>query len=134
MNQAWPFLIPIVVMVALFTFLSIASWGEERRKEREALYRSEVLKKLADQLGSNAGPVLEFIREQERTELRKKREGLKLGGLITSAAGIGVILLLRAVAAAEPIWVAGAIPLLIGVAMLLYVYVLAPKELPARAA
>ena len=115
----------------IFTFLSIASWAEQRRKERQALYRSEVLKKLSDQPGGNADAVLEFIREEQRTGIRRRREGLKLGGLITSAVGIGVIVLLRGIGGDEPVWLAGVIPLLIGFVLLLYVFVLAPKEPPA---
>lgn len=124
--------IPIVALVAIFTFVSIASWSEERRKEREALYRSEVLKKLSDNLGANAQPVLDFIREEEQNALRKRREGLKLGGLVTLAVGIGVTALLRGIVRDEPVWLVGLIPGLIGLALLLYVLLMAPKPEPPR--
>ena len=38
-------LIPIVGSIALFSFLAVTTWSEARRKEREAYYRAETLKK-----------------------------------------------------------------------------------------
>ncbi len=52
----------------------------------------------------------------------------KLGGLITAAVGIGVMVMIRGLEHDEPAYLAGLVPLLIGVAMLTYGYVLAPKE------
>jgi len=49
----------------IFSFLSIAVWTDARRKEREAFYRSETVKKIAE--SPAAGPlVIEFMREHER--------------------------------------------------------------------
>jgi uncharacterized membrane protein (GlpM family) len=53
---------------------------------------------------------------------------MKLGGLITAAVGIGVIVLLRGLEHEEPVYLVGVIPLLIGLALLAYAFVLAPKE------
>ena len=39
-------LMPAIIVIAVFTFLSIAAWSDARKKEREAFYRSEVRKKL----------------------------------------------------------------------------------------
>ena len=125
--------LPIVGAVALFSFLAIASWSEERRKEREAYYRSEVLKKLADKPESGHGPILAVIREEERNRMIRSREGKKLGGLITAAVGLGVMIFLRAIVDDEgPVWTAGLIPFLIGVVMLIYVMFMAPKPEPRR--
>ena len=41
-------LIPIVGSIALFSFLAVAAWSDARRKEREAYYTSETLKKIAE--------------------------------------------------------------------------------------
>ena len=46
--------------------------------------------------------------------------GLQLGGLVATAVGIGVMALLRGLVHDEPVYLAGVIPLLIGVALLLY--------------
>ncbi len=125
-------ILPIVGAVALFSFLAIASWSEERRKEREAFYRSEVLKKLADKPQSDHGPILAVIREEERNRLIRSREGKKLGGMITAAVGLGLMIFLRMLVGEEPIWAVGLMPFLIGVVMLVYVLFMAPKPEPRR--
>ena len=53
----------VVGLVGLFTFLAVASWSTERRKEREALYRSEAIKKIAEMQGEVSEPVLAVLRE-----------------------------------------------------------------------
>ena len=123
-----PFLIPIVGSIALFSFLGVASWSDARRKEREAYYTSETLKKIAESSGESAKSALELLREQERNAVKRRLEGMKLGGLITAAVGIGVIVLLRGLEHEEPVYLVGVIPLLIGLALLAYAFVLAPKE------
>jgi hypothetical protein len=123
-----PFLIPIVGSIALFSFLGVASWSDARRKEREAYYTSETLKKIAESSGEGARSALELLREQEKNAVKRRLEGMKLGGLITAAVGIGVIILLRGLEHEEPVYLVGVIPLLIGLALLAYAFVLAPKE------
>jgi hypothetical protein len=121
-------MVPIVGSIALFSFLAVASWADARRKEREAYYRSETLKKIAESSAEGATSSMELLREQEKNAAKRRIEGIKLGGLITTAVGIGVILLLHGLEHEEPVYLAGVIPLLIGVAMLAYTYILAPKE------
>ncbi len=122
------FLFLAVASVALFSFLAVSVWTDARRKEREAYYQTETAKKLAESPGAGANAAVELLREQERIGLRRKREGVKLGGLITAAVGIGVMVMLRGLEHNEPAYLVGVVPLLIGVAMLTYGYVLAPKE------
>jgi hypothetical protein len=52
-----------VGLIALFTFLSIAAWTSARRKEREAYYKSEAIKKIAEMQGTTSEPVLQVLRE-----------------------------------------------------------------------
>ncbi len=111
--------------VALFSFISVASWSDNRRREREAFYRSETLKKFADMPSSDA---LAVLREEERIARRQRHEGIKLGGLVTAAAGFGVMAFFRAVAPDRPVYVMGLIPVLVGAALLTYTYLLAAKE------
>ena len=80
--------------VTVFVFIAVLSWSDSRRKEREALYRSETLRKLAEAGGAGADRVLDIMREEEAAAERNSREGLKLGGIITLAAGIGIALFL----------------------------------------
>ena len=120
--------IPFIGTIAVFSWLAVASWAESRRREREAYYRSEVLKKIAETQGSGAPSALEMMREEERNAARRRREGHRLGGLITLGVGIGMAVFLRAIVRDEPAYLVGLIPGLVGVALLAYSYVLAPKE------
>jgi hypothetical protein len=120
-------LIPIVGSIALFSFLAVATWSAERRREREAYYRSEILKKLIETQGPGATSAVEVLREEERSQLRRRREGERLGGLITISVGIGLIAFLQTIGGDVQVHLVGLIPLLVGVALLLYSYLLAPK-------
>ena len=114
--------------ISLFSFLAVASWADSRRREREAYYKSETMKKIAETQGGGSTAALEFLREEERKTARRVRDGQKLGGLTTTAVGIGLMIFLRAVARAEPVYLVGFIPLLIGVAMLFHTFFFATKE------
>jgi len=122
------FLFLSVGSIALFSFLGVASWSDARRRERQAYYKSETLKKIAETQGSGANSAIEFLREEEKGAAQRRREGVKLGGLVTSAVGIGLMIFLRAIVNDEPVYLAGLIPLLIGVVLAAYSYLLAPKE------
>ena len=117
-----------VAAVAVFSFIGVAAWSDSRRKEREAYYRSETLKKLAEAQGTGASSAVELVKEEERIALRRRLEGQKLGGLITVAVGVGLMVFLKAVDHNEPAYLVGVIPLLVGVALLAYSYVLGPKQ------
>ena len=120
--------IPVIGSIALFSFLSVAAWSDARRREREEYYRSETLKKIAESSGEGAKAAIELMREQNKSVTRRRLEGMKLGGLITAVVGIGVMVLLHGLAREEPVYLAGLIPLLIGVALLIYSFLFAPKE------
>jgi uncharacterized membrane protein len=136
MNGGLPlFLFLSVGSIALFSFIAVASWADARRREREAYYKSETLKKIAEAQGAGASSAIEFLREEalrraeeKKNAARHRREGIKLGGLVTTAVGIGLMIFLRAIERDEPVYLVGLIPLLIGVALLAYSYLLAPKE------
>jgi hypothetical protein len=119
------FLIPVVAIVSVFTFVAIAAWSDNRRKEREAYYSHETLRKLAETGGDSAETVLEVMRQEERGRARRKIEGLKLGGLITAASGAGAMVFLYTL---EPdVYLAGLVPLLIGLIMVIYAFFMAPS-------
>ncbi len=116
--------------IALFSFIAVATWAGERRREREAYYRSETLKKVADSQTTGGGSALEFLREEERIEARRKREGQKLGGLITVAVGAGMMIFLHALPDPDAhfVYLVGLIPFFIGLALLSYAYFLSPAQ------
>jgi hypothetical protein len=113
--------------VALFSFLAVAVWSDNRRREREAYYKNEQLKQFPEMQRDETVSVA-VLREEERIALRRTREGIRLGGLITTAVGIGVIVFLRELLNDRPVYLAGLIVLLVGVALLAYGYILAPKD------
>jgi hypothetical protein len=123
------FLVPIVATICVFTFISVAAWADARRREREAYYKSETLKKIAETQGGGGQAALEYLREEDRIAQRRAQEGRKLGGLITIAVGGGLMIMLGAILdrSDRGVIFVGAIPFLIGVALLVYSYVLAPK-------
>lgn len=116
------------VPIAFFSFLAVALWARNRQRERESYYRNETIKKIAEAQEPSANAALELFREQEKIYAGRRREGLKLGGLVTVAIGLGFIPLMWTVHPDHPAYLAGLIPLLIGLALLAYVYILAPRE------
>ena len=122
-------LIPIVGSIALFSFLAVASWSDARRKEREAYYTAETLKKIAESSGEGSTAALAYLQEQTRGARRRRVEGMKLGGLITAAVGIGMMIFLHGVEHEEPAYLMGTIPLLVGAALMAYAFLFAPKDM-----
>jgi len=126
--QVAVFLFLAVGALALFGFLAVASWAGARSQERVSYYRNDMLKKLAESSGDGAKHALEYLQEERRLTAQKRREGLKIGGLITAAVGIALMIFLRSLLAHPPLYLVGTIPLLIGVALLVYVFAMAPSQ------
>jgi uncharacterized membrane protein len=119
-------LIGALVPIAGIIWLGFVIWAAEKRKEREAFYRSELLKKIIDSPSGSTQSVLEMVRQEEREAQIRRREGLKLGGVILIAAGIGLTVLLAMLERDEPAWIIGPIPILVGAALFIYVRFMAP--------
>ena len=113
-------MIPIVANVFFFAFLSVIGWASQKRREREAFYRYEVLKKLVEQGGAGGQQALELIRTEAQLQDRRRREARILGGLITAAIGASSMILLYVLTPAAGLWSAGLIPLSVGAVILLY--------------
>ena len=112
--------------VALFSFLSVATWAGTRAQEREAYYKAEMLKKIAE-IGGEHNPALDYLREQQRISAAKRIGGFKLGGLINIAIGFAVLILLHALVPVPGVALTGLVPLFIGVVLAAYGYWLGPK-------
>src|SRR5882672_10660977 len=80
--------------IALFTFLSVATWAGTRQAEREAYYKAEMMKRIAE-IGGERSPAIDYLREQERIAAAKRAAGFKIGGLINVAVGIALMILLH---------------------------------------
>lgn len=116
--ESMVFVFLAVGAVALFSMISVAAWSGARQKEREAYYKNDMLKKLADSQGPGANSALELMREEARIASVRTRQGLQIGGLITAAAGLGVLIFLRALLGAEQgVFLCGLIPLFVGMAL-----------------
>lgn len=126
------FLAWIVGFVSFFSFLAVSSWMRARLRERQAFYKNDTIKKIAESQGGNAA--LEYLRDSDRATARQHRESQKLGGLITLAIGIGIMIFLRRVPisphsdADNSAYLFGVIPSLIGIALMVYAYLLSPKS------
>ncbi len=120
----WLFL--SVGAVSLFAvFIPLVSWIEGRRKEREAFYKAETMRRLSESSGEGVRAAVELMREEHRLKQMKQMEGLKLGGLINVAVGIGLAIMLYAMIGKGGPYMVGAIPGLIGVALLVYAFFMA---------
>jgi hypothetical protein len=120
------FLFLAVGAIGLFGFLSVATWTGTQYAEREAYYKAEMLKKIAE-IGGDHNPALEYLREQERIAEGKRIVGFRVGGLVNVGVGIGLMIMLHGLVRPAPVYLCGYIPLFIGIALLLYGYWLGPK-------
>jgi hypothetical protein len=56
----------------------------------------------------------------------KKREGMKIGGLVNIGVGVALMIFLHALVTDAPVYLCGLIPAFIGAALLFYALFLAP--------
>jgi len=90
----------------------------EYRRDRRLHYREEMIKKLSVLPGATAESVLAYVREEEKKVDLRRREGLRLGGMITSAAGIALMVSLYYVIPDMPVYLVGLLPTLVGLALI----------------
>jgi hypothetical protein len=123
--QTIAFLIPIVAIVGGLTFVTVAHWLDTQRKEREAYYKAETLRRITEASGEGAKAALELMHEDERIKRTKQREGMKIAGISNIGVGAGLLIFLHALMPGNGIYLCGTIPGLIGVGFLVYVFFLA---------
>ena len=128
------FSLPLLVILAFwvlvaYTLISVARWANGARKEREAYYKTGSAARIA-QAATEGTSALEILREQERIAQQKRREGQKLGGLISVALGVGMIVFIHAMQGpnSQGAFLIGLIPVLIGAVLVIYAVFLAPKS------
>lgn len=114
--------------VALFSFLGVIIWSAFRWKEREAFYRTEMVKKIAEAQGAGATVVLDFLREQENKSERDEREKVKVAGLITMAVGAALLIFLRYQIPGTALYLSGLFPLFIGFILFAAPYMFGRRE------
>ena len=116
MSAAFWFMVA-VTSTAFFTFISFIIWFDGRRKEREAHYRDEMARKIAN--AGDSGPILEFIRANQRADAEQVRLKARVAGLITFAAGVGLMIFLYQLVPTAAVYLVGLIPLFVGVVLLI---------------
>jgi hypothetical protein len=117
-------LLPIVSTVAFFTFLSIIFWVSYRKREREAFYKSETLRRITEASGEGAKAAIELLKEDDRLKRINTREGLKIGGVVCIGVGIALVIFLWTLIGPK-VALCGLIPGFIGVALLMYLFFMA---------
>ena len=117
--------IPIVAIVSVFVFVTFAVRYGSQRREREAYYKAESLRRITESSGEGAKAAIDLLKEEERLKRINTREGLKIGGLVCFSVGIALVIFLRALIGNEPVYLCGLIPGFIGVALLAYVFFMA---------
>ena len=123
-----PAVIGTLIPISGIAMVVLIVWFAEQRKGKEALHRNELLRKIAESQGDAAQRVLEMIRQQDHEAAVRRREGIKLGGLVLSAIGIALSIMGGMLHRGQPVWTVGLIPLFIGVALFSYVFFFAPKS------
>jgi hypothetical protein len=123
-----------VVLMIVFAFVSVVVWTEARRKEREALYRSELLKKLAETPGPGADAVLLSLRDEEARKHARRREYISMGGILCAALGLAALLGHFATPDTrnDGVWALCFVPLLLGAALLLHARVVMARPSDIR--
>lgn len=121
-------LVPIAGSVALFTFLAVASWAKQRRKERESYYRYEFRKQLVDAGKMDASDVRDLMQYEQETTLYRARQSSLVGGFVLLGVGAGLLLGLQWID--DGVWMVGYIPFFIGLALTIYALFVAPRGVP----
>ncbi len=80
----------------------------------------------------NGAEAVQVLGEQENRRRQEAIEGFKLGGLITTAAAVGIGIFLYFETPDSPTYLVGLIPLMVGLVLILYGFVLAPRSAPGR--
>jgi hypothetical protein len=128
MRNAAIFFFLAAASTGLFGFLIATHWIETRAAERRVRDRLALLKKIADQPAESGRLVIDLLREEDareeqRARLKRQkaiRDDLQGGALIV-AAGVGVSIMLAAIAP-PGIWTVGLVPALVGVVIFTFAY------------
>jgi hypothetical protein len=104
-----------------------SSINYDYNREREAFYRSETVKKIAE-MGGGPAAALEYLREDQKKSALRRSRAILLGGMITAASGIALMVFLVVIIKNQEVYLAGLIPTLVGAALIAYSFISAPGE------
>ena len=117
MSAAFWFMVTVVAAVGM-SFVAVLGWFDHKRKEREAHFRSETVRRIME--SGDSAAALEFVREIGKESALQVRSKARLAGLITLGAGIGLMVFLAALVSGAPVYLVGLIPVSVGVALLVF--------------
>jgi hypothetical protein len=80
---------------------------------------------VSESSAEGAKQAVELLREQSLQERRRRKESVKIGGLVNLGVGLALIFFLRSLMGPNSPYLCGLIPAAIGVAMLVYIFFLA---------
>jgi Domain of unknown function (DUF6249) len=124
-NVGMWFFLTIATISLFVVFIPMVTFMENRRKEREAFYKAETLRRLTESSSEGAKAALAMMQTEARQERLRRREGVKVGGLINIGVGAALMIFLHSLGGHDSPWLCGLIPGFIGVAMLVYVFFMA---------
>ena len=122
----WLFL--AAVTVASLAFVSVVVWAENRLKERQAFYRFEFRKRLAEAGKMDAASVASLMKYEHEIRLSQGRHKLLVTAFVFLGIGVGACVGLQFLGGS--IWTLGFIPVSIGLCLLIYGLVFAAKATP----
>jgi hypothetical protein len=118
------------MFIAVVSFVAVIFWTRQRRRERESYYHSENIKRVTEAKGADAA--LEYVREVDRIAARQGKRRAQAAGVTVTAFSLGLLPFLWATRSPYPYaandYLIGIVPLFVGLALLLYGYVLAPRQ------
>ncbi len=91
MSIDWPNLTAIVSIASTFGFLSVFWWALQRRREREAYYRYESLRRLMERSDVTSDTIGTMMRDADELENRRRRDGLLLAAFTFAGVGAGIL-------------------------------------------
>lgn len=126
------FAIPIIAIVGGITLAIVRSLGRQRLIELAQQERIAAIQRGIDPSKLAPLPVLADdddltpgISAAERD--RRRSQGLVIGGVVTFAVGAGLSAFLAVIQTEDRAWAVGLIPIMIGLALLLSAWIVAPK-------
>lgn len=93
--QTLAIMFPVAIILIVFAFVSVLHWIDSQRKERDAFYKAETLRRITEASGEGAKAAIELMRQDERLKRTKAREGIKMGGLVNIGVGAGLMIFLH---------------------------------------
>ena len=126
--------IPIIAIIGGITAGIIRTLGRQRMVELAQRERIAAIERGVDPAKLAPLPVAALDEEAEHWTMsqydrdRKLAQGLLIGGVVTTAAGLGIMAFLNIMSGSDNAWAVGIIPATVGVALLISSFLVRPKR------